>query len=210
MDLDTRIAQFEKMAREDPDNDMAHFSLAGAYNQAGRFAESAAAYQRTIDLNPTFSKAYQLAGAALMACQREDDARAVLTRGYTVAAQRGDLMPKKAIGDLLEKLGAPLPEVAPARAPGPKPDGSFVCRRTGKPGTQLARAPFRGNLGAWIHANISAETWDEWIRQGTKVINELRLDLSREADAESYDKHMREYLGIDDEMLKQIAGGAPA
>ncbi|MDX9911871.1 MAG: Fe(2+)-trafficking protein [Phycisphaerales bacterium] len=204
MDLDTRIAQFEKMAREDPDNDMAHFSLAGAYNQAGRFAESAAAYQRTIDLNPTFSKAYQLAGAALMACQRTDDAARVLTKGYTVAAQRGDLMPKKAIGDLLEKLGAPLPEVAPARAPGPAPDGSFVCRRTGKAGTQLARPPFRGNLGAWIHANISAETWDDWIRQGTKVINELRLDLSREGDAETYDRHMREYLGIDEEMYREI------
>ena len=37
MDLDTRIAQFEKMATDDPSNDMAHFSLGGAYQQAGRF-----------------------------------------------------------------------------------------------------------------------------------------------------------------------------
>jgi thioredoxin-like negative regulator of GroEL len=39
--LDERIAQFEKMAVEDPDNDMAHFSLGSAYLQAGRHKEAA-------------------------------------------------------------------------------------------------------------------------------------------------------------------------
>ena len=33
--VDDRIAQFERMAAEDPDNDMAHFSLGNAYLQAG-------------------------------------------------------------------------------------------------------------------------------------------------------------------------------
>ena len=37
---DERIAQFENMANEDPDNDMAHFSLGNAYLQAGRAAEA--------------------------------------------------------------------------------------------------------------------------------------------------------------------------
>ena len=51
----------------------------------------------------------------------------------------------------------------------------------------------------WIRDNISAETWHEWIGQGTKVINELRLDFSREEDQAVYDQHMYEFLGIDDE-----------
>lgn len=198
MDVEQRIAQFEKMALEDPDNDMAHFSLGGAYNQAGRFAEAAASYQRCIALNPGMSKAYQLAGAALMACGREDEAAEVLTRGYTAAAERGDLMPKKAIGELLERLGRPIPEVrsaAPAVAP---PSGGFVCGRTGRPGTKMDRPPFRGPIGEWIAANISRETWESWIAQGTKVINELRLDLSRDEDAATYDQHMREFLGMED------------
>ncbi len=198
MDVEQRIAQFEKMALEDPDNDMAHFSLGGAYNQAGRFAEAAASYQRCIALNPGMSKAYQLAGAALMACGREDEAAEVLTRGYAATAERGDLMPKKAIGELLERLGRPVPEVrsaAQARAP---TAGGFVCRRTGRPGTKMDRPPFRGPIGEWIAANISRETWESWIAQGTKVINELRLDLSRDEDAATYDQHMREFLGMED------------
>ncbi|HRQ71435.1 MAG TPA: Fe(2+)-trafficking protein [Phycisphaerales bacterium] len=198
MDIEQRIAQFEKMAHDDPDNDMAHFSLGGAYNQAGRFAEAAASYQRCIALNPGMSKAYQLAGAALMACGREDEAAEVLTRGYTAAAERGDLMPKKAIGELLERLGRPIPEVrsaAPAVAP---PSGGFVCGRTGRPGTKMDRPPFRGPVGEWIASNISRETWESWIAQGTKVINELRLDLSRDEDAATYDQHMREFLGMED------------
>jgi len=54
-------------------------------------------------------------------------------------------------------------------------------------------------------ANISHESFYKgWVPQGTKVINELRLDLSREKDQESYDQHMREYLGIDAEVLAAI------
>ena len=62
--------------------------------------------------------------------------------------------------------------------------GTFVCLRTGRPGTKLDKPPFRGRLGQWIFENISAETWKDWIGQGTKVINELRLDFSRERDQE--------------------------
>jgi hypothetical protein len=38
------------------------------------------------------------------------------------------------------------------------------------------------------------------------VINELRLDFSRDQDQETYDQHMREFLGIDSEMYTQITG----
>jgi Fe-S cluster biosynthesis and repair protein YggX len=59
-------------------------------------------------------------------------------------------------------------------------------------------------VGKWIQENISAETWRAWIGQGTKVINELRLDLSREQDQDVYDTHMREYLGIDNDLHEQL------
>jgi Fe-S cluster biosynthesis and repair protein YggX len=203
MDLATRIAQFEKMAADDPGNDMAHFSLGGAYQQAGRFAEAAACYLRCVELNPTMSKAYQLAGAALIATDQTDDAGRVLLRGYVAAGQRGDMMPQRAMGDMLDQLGLDKPAVERA-APTPT-DGTFVCRRTGKPGSRLARPPFKGPVGAWIAANISRETFDDWIRQGTKVINELRLDLSRDKDSDTYDAHMREFLGIDEELYERLS-----
>lgn len=206
MDNTQRIAQFENMVQADPENDMAWFSLGGAYAQAGRQAEAADAYMKCIALNKDMSKAYQLAGAAYIAAGERERAAGVLTEGYTVASGKGDFMPRKAMGELLVKLGKPVPNVEEKTAA--LPEGSFVCTRTGKPGTKMSRPPFRGPVGQWIAEHITMETFEAWIRQGTKVINELRLDLSRDADAETYDRHMREYLGIDDELYEKLTGTA--
>jgi len=203
MDLEQRIAQFEHMCREDPDNDMAHFSLGGAYSQAGRHADAAREYLRCIELNPDMSKAYQLAGACLLDTDDHERAGQTLTEGYRKAAEKGDQMPKQAIEQMRERLGLPIPEVEQKSQPAAE-TGAFVCRRTGKPGTQLPGPPFRGPVGEWIYENISTETWREWIGQGTKVINELKLDLSREEDQNTYDMHMREFLGIDAEAMQEI------
>jgi Fe-S cluster biosynthesis and repair protein YggX len=209
MDTDAiqrRIAQFETMVRPeaDPTNDMAWFSLGGAYAQASRHADAAGAYLKCVDLNPAMSKAWQLAGQAL--ADAGENARAIdtLTKGYAAASQRGDRMPMKAMGELLTKLGAPIPEVSRSTAHADLGAGQIVDRKTGKPGAKLARPPMRGPVGLWIQDNVTADTWDAWIRQGTKVINELRLDLSRDQDAETYDKHMHEFLGLDEELLAQL------
>ncbi len=210
------------MAQADPDNEMAHFSLAKALMEAGRTEEAAASFVRCTELAPQMSKAYQLAAEAYQKLGNTDMATQIATRGFTIAAERGDLMPRNAMGDLLKSLGKDVPEVAGKKPgggggdldllsggkakkyDGPIPEGAFVCQRTGRPGTKMARAPFRGPVGEWIQANITKETFDTWIAQGTKVINELRLDLSREQDEEVYDQHMREYLGIDDEMYERM------
>ena len=68
---------------------------------------------------------------------------------------------------------------------------------------------FKGPVGAWIFDHISQETFDTWIKQGTKVINELRLDLSNDEGSSTYDRHMREYLGIDDELYARLVGDPP-
>lgn len=205
MDLAQRIAQFENMVQADPENDMAHFSLGSAYAQAERHADAAESFRRCIALNPSMSKAYQLGGDALIKAGRTDDAADLLAKGYIAAATRGDLLPKNAMASLLRQIGKPVPEVAGKAAPTPAEGaGSFVCKRTGKPGNKMARPPFKGPVGQWIFENISKETFDQWIGQGTKVINELRLDLSRDEDNETYDRHMREYLGIDDEVLASL------
>jgi Fe-S cluster biosynthesis and repair protein YggX len=73
----------------------------------------------------------------------------------------------------------------------------------------MSRPPFKGPVGDWIGANISKETFEDWVAQGTKVINELRLDLSRDEDEAVYDAHMREFLGIDDELYERLTGNKP-
>lgn len=207
--LDQRIAQFENMAAADPTNDMAHFSLGNAYLQSGRAAEAAKSLERCIELNPDMSKAYQLAGDAMIKAGWADKAVATLNKGYEVAAAKGDQMPRNAIADLLRSIGREPPQISAdvaAKAEKLAASGTFLCRRTGRAGTKLPSPPFRGPIGQWIFENISAETWREWIGQGTKVINELRLDLSRDQDQETYDQHMRDYLGIDPDLHEQLTG----
>ena len=229
-DIERRIAQFQNMAQADPENEMAHFSLGKALSDAGRHPEAAESFIRCTELAPSMSKAYQLAGEALLKSENKDLAAQLFTRGYTIAAENGDLMPKNAMAKSLEALGRPVPEVTGKKAgrgggdvsllgeggvpdkkyDGPIPPGSFVCQRTGRPGTKMSRPPFKGPVGEWIAANITKETFDAWIAQGTKVINELRLDLSRDADTDTYDQHMREYLGIDDELHEKLKEGMRA
>ena len=207
MDISQRIAQFENMVQADPDNDMAHYSLANAYAQAERWNDAAASYLRCIDKNPAMSKAYQLAGDALFKAGDNAKAVEVLARGYTAAGQRGDRMPQKAMGELLTRLGAPVPQVESKDPQVAAGQGEMIDSVTGRPGNKMGRPPFRGPVGAWIYENITKETFDAWIAQGTKVINELRLDLSRDEDSAQYDKHMRDFLGIDDELYAKLQSG---
>ncbi len=206
-DIQQRIQQWETMAREAPDG-MAYLSLGNAYKDAERLEDAAAALAKAIELDPTLSRAYQTLGQVLLKLERNDEAADILTRGYTIAALRGDVMPQRAIGSLLEqKLGLPLPEVA-------KPHGQeqaeltgdqIIDRRTGKPGTRLPDPPMRGPVGKFIYDHFSQETWREWIAQGTKVINELRLDFSNPAHQDLYEQQMLEWLGVSEEEVKEWA-----
>lgn len=206
-DIDDRIAQFEKMAQADPDNDMAHFSLGTAYLMANRYVDAAKSLVRCLELNQEMSKAFQLAGEALIKAEMTDQAVEILNAGYVVASSKGDMLPRNAMADLLRSIGHEPPEVEASQAAAPADageGGGFICKRTGRPGTQLPDPPMRGPLGQWIYENISAGTWRQWIAQGTKVINEMRLDFSRDQDQEIYEQHMCDYLGIDPDLRAQL------
>lgn len=207
-DTSERIAQFEHMASADPENEMAHFSLGSAYLEEGRAAEASKSLTKAIELNPEMSRAYELAGQAMINAGWTDQAVDTLNTGFQVAAGKGERKVMSGIEELLESLGRSAPEVtdeSKQRAENLNASGSFVCQRTGRPGHQLDSPPFRGPIGQWIYEHIASETWNEWIGQGTKVINELRLDFSREEDQDVYDRHMYEYLGIDPEEIRRTA-----
>ncbi|MCH2135533.1 MAG: Fe(2+)-trafficking protein [Phycisphaerales bacterium] len=202
MSIDERIERFQHMAEADPDNEMAHFSLGSALLQAGRGAEAAGAFERCIELNRDMSKAWQLCGEAMIAAGWSDKAAATLEEGWRIAATRGDRLPQEAMGEALLGLGREVPTLDEDQqaqaAQAATTDTGFTCARTGQAGTPLEGPPFKGPEGEWIAEHISQETWSQWIGQGTKVINELRLDLSRDEDSETYDQHMREFLGMPD------------
>ncbi len=206
MDLETRIAQFTKLTEEDPTNDMAFFSLANAYLQGDRHLEAAQTFAKCAEINNAMTKAYQLAGRAYIDAGKKGEAMGVLLKGYTEATTRGDLMPKNAIADMLKEIDIEVPEVAD-KAPIAAPAGDFKCSKSGNMGTKLARPPFRNGMGQWIQDSISKETFDEWISLGTKVINELRLDLSNDQHDAVYDYAMRVFLGLDDATYSSVMDG---
>lgn len=197
MDPNARIAQWENMTQADPENDMGWFSLGTAYRDAGRGEDAEKALGKAIDLNARSSRAYQLRGQVLIQLGRNDEAAELLTKGYAVAAEQGDVMPQRAIGSLLEKLGKPVPETRKTdAAPVTLGENVIVDRKSGKPGNRMADPPMRGPIGRFIYDHYTQDTWREWIGMGTKVINELRLDLSREDHSKAYEDQMIEWLGF--------------
>ncbi|MDX1564238.1 MAG: Fe(2+)-trafficking protein [Phycisphaeraceae bacterium] len=119
-----------------------------------------------------------------------------MTGGYKIAAEKGDIMPMKAMGSLLEKIGRPVPEVQSAAPAQPVGADQVLDRRTNQPGPKLPGPPLKGPVGQFILENYSAPTWSAWIAQGTKVINELRLDFSQAAHRAEYERYMMEWLGF--------------
>ncbi len=200
MDVEQRIDQFRNMAEADPENELGHFSLGKAYVDAERFAEAEGSLRRVLELNDGQSKAYALLGRVLIGLDRRDEAVAVLTGGFEVAADRGDVMPRDEMGSLLKGLGADVPELKKAALEQTATVGAdgFRCTRCGRPHGKLDGPPFKGALGEKIGSRICGDCWDEWIRMGTKVINELGLPLADPRAQAVYDEHLAEFLQLDD------------
>ncbi len=185
------------MAQADPENAMGWFSLGNAYKDADRLSEAADALYKAVEKDETYSRAYQLLGEVLVSLDKNEEATKLLTKGFTVAASKGDRMPQKAMGSILEKIGAPVPVIVEEKKEAIVLTGEqIICKRTNQPGTKMAELPMKGPVGQYIFENYCQETWREWIGQGTKVINELRLDFSNEEHQVTFEQQMLEWLGV--------------
>ena len=201
--LPERIAQFRKMANDDPENELGHYRLGQLLMENGQHEEAIQAFRRTLELSPQFSKVYQLLGTSLMKLGRRDEAAKVLKEGFAVADERGDNVPRDEMVKLLGELGEQPPaSKRVAQAPVGTAGDGFRCQRPGcVAGTharRLARPPMSDAMGQRIYEHICADCWDYWLRNlSIKVINEMRLDLSTERGQEVYDQVMRETLGFE-------------
>jgi Fe-S cluster biosynthesis and repair protein YggX len=193
----SRIAQFQKMASDDPGNELGHFSLGRAYLDDNQFAEAVTSFDRALAINPNLSKAYQLAATALLRLDKRDAAIARLTEGVKVADARGDVMPRGEMVKMLQDLAAPVPELASSRqAPAQVGEGQVLCKRCGKVKPRLPGQPMRNDFGKQVYENICADCWRDAIGQGTKVINELRLPMNDPQASKVWDQHIREFLNL--------------
>jgi len=193
----TRLEQFRKMASDDPTNELAHFSLGRAYFDAGQFPEAVTSFRRTIELNPKISKVYQSLAQTLLKLDQRDEAVDFLNTGVNLANERGDMMPRNEMMKLLKEIGAPVPEFATTQPTVAVGTDQVLCKRCGKVGLKLARAPFKSAFGEAIFAHTCQPCWREAMGQGTKVINELRLPLADPQAQKVWDQHIREFLNLD-------------
>jgi Fe-S cluster biosynthesis and repair protein YggX len=200
---DEKIARFRKLIEQNPNDEMANFSLGSALLQAANPKEAAACFQRVLALSSRNSKAYQLLGEAQRQSGDVRLAIETITNGCRVAQRQGDMMPLRAMADMLKELGAEVPLAGEQKAGTAGPGGAragesdFACRRCGGSGPQLSQRPFKGPLGQQILASICQSCWSDWVRMGTRVINELGLSMSDPIAQETYDRHMKEFLMLD-------------
>src|SRR5262249_6123557 len=162
--LQDRIAQFRKMANDDPDNELGHFRLGQLLMEAGQHEEAVQSFRRTLELSPQFSKVYQLLARALMELGRRDEAGQVLEKGFAVADERGDNMPRDEMAKMLGQLGKPVPAARKAEQTG---DG-FRCQRpgcmAGRYARKLAAPPMGDEVGRRIFETVCADCWNDWLR----------------------------------------------
>jgi Fe-S cluster biosynthesis and repair protein YggX len=196
--LQDRIARFQSLTEADPTNELGFFSLGRACMDAGQPAQAVPALQRVVALNPAFSKAYALLGMAQQAAGDQQGAIETLSQGYRIAHDRGDLMPRNDMAAMLKELGAPLPETATAEnlTPEDTAAGKIRCTRCGRVVAKMPAPPYGGEQGQLIHNSVCGPCFREWVAQGTKVINELRLNLTEKYGQDVYDQHMKEYLSL--------------
>lgn len=199
--LQERIAQFQKMANDDPDNELGHYRLGQLYMEDDQHEEAVKSFRRTLELSPQFSKVYQLLGASLIKLGRRDEAVKTLREGFTIADERGDQIPRDEMVKLLKELGEEAPASKKPQREAAGGATGFRCQRpgcfAGAHARQLPSPPMSDAMGQRIYETICADCWEYWLRNlSIKVINEMRLDLSTEQGAETYDQIMRETLGL--------------
>jgi Fe-S cluster biosynthesis and repair protein YggX len=200
--LQDRIAQFRKMANDDPDNELGHYRLGQLLMEDKQYGEAIRSFRRTLELSPQFSKVFHLLALCLVHEGKRDEAVGVLREGFAVADERGDNMPRDEMARILVELGEPAPASKKAAAPAAGPGGGFQCQRPGcMYGTRarkLPAPPMNDEVGRRVYETVCADCWNDWLRNySIKVINELRLDLSTEHGQEEYDRYMREFLGLE-------------
>ncbi len=184
--LEARIEQFRKMASDDPNNELGHFSLGRACLDAGRDADAIASFElRAVD-QPEPEQGLPAPGHRAAATgPARDRRRASHARGVEgrrarrrAAAHRNDADADRA-GGAHPRIEEPSGRRS-ARRRGP---GPLQTLRPSAP--KLAKPPFRNAFGQEIFDNTCTDCWREAIGQGTKVINEPPPAHERSAGSEA-------------------------
>lgn len=68
------------------------------------------------------------------------------------------------------------------------------CVKLGREAEGLDRPPYPGELGKRIHANVSKQVWQDWLRHQTMLINENRLSPMDPKSRKFLEEQMEKYF----------------
>jgi len=101
-----RIAAFERMVEQRPDEPFARYSLAMALRSAGREPEAAAAFEELRRRSPGYVPTYLMLGQVLEALARPVEAEQAYRAGIETARKAGDEHARGELAQALEVLQA--------------------------------------------------------------------------------------------------------
>lgn len=67
------------------------------------------------------------------------------------------------------------------------------CKRTAEGADRFFLPP---DLGEVVRENVCADCWRDWLEEQTRIINEMRLDLSQPSAHEVVHRQMRVFLDL--------------
>jgi predicted Zn-dependent protease len=99
--MDEREAMFQSMVNEFPDSPMGHFSLGKYFLEKGRYAESAAALSKAVELDPGYAAAWVALGDARAGAGDNDGAKAAWHKALETPHGKKDMSLQ---GDLEQRI----------------------------------------------------------------------------------------------------------
>lgn len=103
-ELKRKSEMFRQVLEMDPDDEIANFGMGKLMLESGQ-AESAITHLRKVtDQNPGYSAAWHLLARALLTAGRLKETRQTLEDGIEAARRQGDMMPEKAMRQMLSLL----------------------------------------------------------------------------------------------------------
>ena len=93
MSIDERIARFEKLKAQFPENEQPRWSLATALAEAERFEQAVKEFRELVTMKPDYCVAFLRLGASLMELEKYEDAIEALEEGRQLALEQHHTAP---------------------------------------------------------------------------------------------------------------------
>ena len=99
-----KSARWQKLVDQNPDNELARYSLGSAFFEAGRFADAEPHFRRALELKDDWVLAYIFRARCLIKLGRASEAKPLLAKGREHSIRQHHDAPVEEIDALLAEL----------------------------------------------------------------------------------------------------------